>query len=145
VELRPLDASQYELARSLEEQDDVWEFVGPLPLPQEGNHLFAIIEGQVTVGIGGLVRSQAFAGNDFELFCAMRSEAQLQGFAKRACQLMLAWAFDTAKLERVIACIDDDNEGARSLATKLGMQELCALPPSRTAYVSYRDTRSHVQ
>jgi RimJ/RimL family protein N-acetyltransferase len=119
----------------------VWEFVGPLPDREEGgtHRLFAIIEGQVAVGIGGLVRSQAFDGNDFEVLCALRSEAQRQGLAKRACQLIVAWAFDTAKVERVIACIDDDNEGARAIATKLGMQELCALPPSRTVYVKYRD------
>src|SRR6266702_1937060 len=70
---------------------------------------------------------------------ALRSDAQRRGLAKNACQLILAWAFDTARLERVIACIDDDNEGARSIATKLGMKELCAMPPSRTVYVKYRD------
>ncbi len=148
MELRPLDASHDALLRSLQEQDDVWEFVGSLPDREEGGgggdtpRLFAVVEGQVAVGIGGLVRSQAFDGNDLEVLCAMRSEAQRRGLAKRACQLILAWAFDTAKVERVIACIDDDNEGARSIATKLGMQELCAMPPSRTVYVKYRDERS---
>ena len=140
MELRPLDASHEALLTSLQEQDDVWEFVGPLPEREEGDthRLFAVMEGQVAVGIGGLVRSQAFDGKDVEVLCAMRSEAQRRGLAKNACQLILAWAFDTAKVERVIACIDDDNEGARSIATKIGMQELCALPPSRTVYVKYR-------
>jgi RimJ/RimL family protein N-acetyltransferase len=140
MELRPLDASHDALLTSLQEQDDVWEFVGPLPEREEGDthRLFAVMEGQVAVGIGGLVRSQAFDGKDVEVLCAMRSEAQRRGLAKNACQLILAWAFDTAKVERVIACIDDDNEGARSIATKIGMQELCALPPSRTVYVKYR-------
>ena len=140
MELRPLDASHDALLRDLQEQDDVWEFVGSLPEREEGDthRLFAVIEGQVAVGIGGLIRSPAFDGKDFEVLCAMRSEAQRQGLAKRACQLILAWAFDSAKVERVIACIDDDNEGARSIATKLGMKELCALPPSRTVYVKYR-------
>ena len=140
MELRPLDPSHDDLLRSLQEQDDVWEFVGPLPEPEEGDphRLFAVIEGEVPVGIGGLVRSKALDGNDFEILCAMRSEAQLRGLAKRACQLILAWAFDTAKVERVIACIDDDNVGARSIATKLGMTELGAMPPSRTVYVKYR-------
>ena len=72
----------------------------------------------------------------------MRSEVQLHGFAKQACKLALAWAFDTQKLERVIACIDDNNQGARSIATKLGMQELCPQPPNRTVYVKYRDEGS---
>ncbi len=145
MELRPLDASHDALLLSLQEQDDVWEFVGALPDRGEGegegdpHRLFAVIEGQVAVGIGGLVRSQALDGNDLEVLCAMRSDAQRRGLAQRACQLILAWAFDTAKVERVIACIDDDNEGARSIATKLGMQELCAMPPSRTVYVKYRD------
>src|SRR5213594_1879731 len=53
-----------------------------------------------------------------------------------------AIAFDTAKVERVIACIDDNNEGARTIAKKIGMKELCALPPRRTVYVKYRDERS---
>jgi len=143
VDLRPLDASHDALLRSLQEQDDVWEFVGPLPEREEGDahRLFAVIEGQVAVGIGGLVRSQALDGNDFEVLCALSSEAQRQGLAKRACQLVLTFAFDTANLERVIACIDDDNEGARSIASKLGMKELCAMPPNRTVYVKYRDER----
>jgi RimJ/RimL family protein N-acetyltransferase len=144
MELRPLDASHDALLRSLQEQDDVWEFVGPLPEREEGDadRLFAVIESEIAVGIGGLVRSRAFDGKDFEVLCAMRSEAQRRGLAKHACQLILAWAFDTANVERVIACIDDDNEGARSIATKLGMKELCAMPPSRTVYVKYRDERS---
>jgi RimJ/RimL family protein N-acetyltransferase len=141
VELRPLDDSHYDLLRSLEEQDDVWESVGPLLLPQEGSHLFAINEGQVTVGIGGLVKSRALEGTDVELVCALRSEAQMRGLTMRASQLLLAWAFDTAKLERVIACIDDDNEGARSIALKLGMRELGPMPPRKTVYVKYRDGR----
>jgi RimJ/RimL family protein N-acetyltransferase len=143
VELRPLDASHDALLRTLQEQDDVWEFVGSLPEREEGDahRLFAVIEGQVAVGIGGLVRSPALDGKDFEVLCAMRSEAQRQGLAKHACQLILAWAFDTAHVERVIACIDDDNEGARSIATKLGMKELSAMPPNRTVYVKYRDAR----
>lgn len=144
VELRPLDASHDALLRALQEQDDVWEFVGALPEREEGDthRLFAVIEGQVAVGIGGLVRSQAFDGNDFEVLCAMRSDAQRRGLAKSACQLILAWAFDTAKVERVLACIDDDNEGARSIATKLGMKQAGTMPPSRTIYVKYRDGRS---
>ena len=139
MELRPLDDSHYELIRSLEEQDDVWEFVGPLLLPQEGNHLFAIVEGLSTLGIGGLVRSQALGADEFELLCALKSEVQQRGLALRACELVLAWAFETAKLERVISSIDDDNEGARSVAAKLGMKPLATGAPNRTVYVRYRD------
>src|SRR5256885_1396971 len=125
MELRPLNPSDDELLSSLEQQEDVWEFVGTLPLPDEENphHLFAIIEGQVSVGVAGLVRSQALGGTDFELLCALRSEAQGRGLAKEACKLAMAWAFDTAKLDRVIACIGDGNDGARAIATKLGMTE----------------------
>lgn len=143
MELRPLDASHDALLRSLQQQDDVWEFIGTLPAWEEGDthRLFAVVEGQVALGIGGLIRSRELEGKDSEVLCAMRSEAQHRGFAKRACELILAWAFDTAKLERVIACIDNNNEGARSIATKIGMTELCALPPSRTVYVKYRDER----
>lgn len=140
MELRPLDDSHAELLRSLQEQEDVWEFVGPLPLPREGHthHMFAIVEGRDTLGIGALVKSPALGGDDFELLCALRSEAQQHGYARRACERLLAWAFETAKLERVVACIDDANEGARSIATKIGMQELRAVPPGRTLYVKYR-------
>jgi Acetyltransferase (GNAT) domain len=140
VELRPLDDSHAELLRSLQEQEDVWEFVGPLPLPREGHthYMFAIVEGEDALGIGALVKSPSL-GDDFELLCALRSEAQQHGFAKRACERLLAWAFDTAKLERVIACIDDANQGARSIAAKLGMRELRPMPPGRTVYVKYRE------
>ena len=144
MELRPLDASHNALLHALQEQEDVWEFVGPLPDPEESDvqRLFAVVEDQVPVGIGGLLRSQVFDGTDYEIICAMSSEAQHRGLAKRACELILAWAFDTAQLERVIACIDDHNEGARSIAAKIGMHELCAMPPRRTVYVKYRDGRS---
>jgi RimJ/RimL family protein N-acetyltransferase len=140
-----LDDSHAELLRSLQEQDDVWEFVGALPLPREEgqtHHLFAILEDRVPLGIGGLVTSQGLGEDDFELLCVLGSEAQRRGFAKRACDLLLGWAFGTAKLERVIACIDDANEGARSIATKLGMKEAKVMPAGRTVYVKYRDERA---
>jgi RimJ/RimL family protein N-acetyltransferase len=140
-----LNQSDDELLSSLEQQDDVWEFVGTLPLPDDEHphHLFAIIEGEVSVGVAGLVRSQALDGSDFELLCALRSEAQGRGLAKEACKLAMAWAFDTAKLERVIACIGDGNDGARAIATKLGMTELGSGkgPPGTIVYVKDRGKR----
>lgn len=144
VELRPLNESDDDLLSSLEQQDDVWEFIGTLPVPdaERAHHLFAIMDGETSLGIAGLVRSPALDGSDYELLCAMRSEAQMHGFAKQACRLVLAWSFDTAKLKRVIACIDDSNEGARSIAASLGMKALCAGPPHRTVYVKYRDEHS---
>ena len=69
MELLPLNASHDALLRSLQLQDDVWEFVGPLPEPEQDDkqRLFAVMEGQVPIGIGGLIRSQAFEGKDFEI------------------------------------------------------------------------------
>src|SRR5262245_39392146 len=142
MELRPLTASDGDLLDALQQQDDVWEFVGQLPEGQgDRSRLFAVVEGKLAVGVGGLVNSHALDGDDLEVLCVMRSEAQHRGLAKRACELILDWAFDTAKVERVIACIDDHNEGARSIATKIGMTELCPLPPNRTVYVKYRDAQ----
>jgi len=139
MELRPLKPSDAELLEALQQQDDVWEFVGQLPEGQgDRSRLFAIVEGPLALGVGGLVKSHALEGKDLEVLCAMRSEAQRRGLAKRACELILDWAFDTAKVDRVIASIDDHNEGARSIATKIGMKELCAQPPNRTVYVKYR-------
>src|SRR5438552_16921741 len=147
VELRALSPSDDELLSSLEQQEDVWEFVGTLPLPEEEHphHLFAIIEGRASVGVAGLVRSQALDGTDFELLCALRSEAQGRGLAKEACKLAMAWAFDTLKLGRVIACIGDGNDGARSIATKIGMTELGSGPPGTTVYVKDRGKRKRPQ
>lgn len=144
MELRPLDASHTSLLHSLQEQDDVWEFVGSLPEQGEEDsaRLFAVIEGGVPIGVAGLISSRAFEGKDLEVLCAMRSEAQHRGLAKRACELILGWAFETAKLDRVIACIDADNQGARSIAMKIGMKECSAMPPRRIVYVKYRDERS---
>jgi len=144
MELRPLRESDHELLSSLEQQEDVWEFIGTLPLSPQGHphHLLVVIEGQASLGVAGLVRSPALDGNDFELLCALRSEAQGQGFAKQACKLVMAWAFDIVKLQRIIACIDDGNDGARSIATKLGMTELCPGPPGRTVYVKHCGERS---
>lgn len=140
MELRPLTPSDAELLDVLQQQDDVWEFVGQLPEGEgDRSRLFAIMEGPLAVGVGGLVKSLALEGKDLEVLCVMRSEAQRRGLAKRACELILDWAFDTAKVERVIASIDDHNEGARSIATKIGMKELCAQPPHRTVYVKYRE------
>jgi len=139
MELRPLTQSDAPLLEALQQQDDVWEFVGQLPEGQgDRSRLFAIMEGPLAVGVGGLVKSHALEGKDLEVLCVMRSEAQRRGLAKRACELILDWAFDTAKVDRVIASIDAHNEGARSIATKIGMKELCAQPPNRTVYVKYR-------
>src|SRR4051812_26266767 len=126
MELQALTAAHGPLIRSLQEQEDVWEFVGAIPEPaaDDRHRLFAVVEGKIPIGVGGLIKSRAFEGKDAEVLCVMRSEAQRQGLARRACELILAWAFDTAKLERVIACIDDHNEGARSIAAKIGMREL---------------------
>lgn len=141
MELRPLKPSDAELLEALQQQDDVWEFVGQLPEGQgDRSRLFAIVEGPLALGVGGLVKSHALEGKDLEVLCAMRSEAQRRGLAKRACELILDWAFDTAKVDRVIASIDDHNEGARSIATKIGMKELCPQPPHRTVFVKYRQS-----
>jgi RimJ/RimL family protein N-acetyltransferase len=139
VELRPLGGTgtDQDLLRALEEQEDVWEFIGTLPM-QPSNRLFAVVEGAESVGIAGLVPSQAAGAADFELLCAMKSEVQARGLAKQACRLVLDWAFDTAKLDRIIACIDEGNEAARAIASTLGMQQLTAQPPGRTVYVKYR-------
>jgi RimJ/RimL family protein N-acetyltransferase len=144
VELRPLNDSHGDLLTSLQHQEDVWEFIGTLPIaqPGRGDYVFAIMEGAMGLGFAGLFKSQAAGSDDFELLCALRSEAQLRGLAKQACQLVLTWAFNTAKLERVIACIDDSNEAARAIAVRLGMTELAPQSPNRTIYVKYRDERS---
>lgn len=141
MELRPLTQSDDDLLGALAQQEDVWEFVGTLPVPDEDHphHLFVIVEGQVRVGVAGLVRSHVLDGSDFELLCALKSELQGRGFAKQACTLAMAWGFDTFKLDRILACISDGNDGARSIATKLGMTALCSAPPGTTVYVRYRD------
>jgi RimJ/RimL family protein N-acetyltransferase len=143
MELRPLDESHAELLTSLQQQEDVWEFIGTLPVSARGrDHVFAVMDGAVGLGFAGLIRTQAAGGDDVELLCAMRSEAQLRGVAKQACQLVLAWAFDTAKFERVLACIDETNQAARAIADKLGMSELGRQSANRIIYVKYRDAES---
>src|SRR2546422_10130601 len=143
MELLPLNASHDALLRSLQLQDDVWEFVGPLPEPEQDDkhRLFAVMEGQIPIGIGGLIRSQAFDGKDFEVLCALRSEAQRRGLAKRACELILTWGFDTAQGGRGIARIDDKNERARPIGKKNGMKEVWAPPPPRNPHVKERGGR----
>jgi RimJ/RimL family protein N-acetyltransferase len=138
-----LNQTHDDLLGSLQLQEDVWEFIGTLPVPteKEAGHLFAVMEGQVSLGFAGLVQSEAAGGKDFELLCAIRSEAQLRGAAKHACELVLKWAFTVAKLERVIACIDDDNAAARAIAGKIGMTPLGSQPPQRTVYVKYAPHR----
>lgn len=143
MEIRPLNDSDTELLNSLQRQEDVWEFIGTLPVSAGGrDHVFAVMDGPVALGFAGLINSQAAGSDDYELLCAMRSEAQLRGVAKQACQLVLTWAFSTAKLERVIACIDDTNQAARAIAGKLGMTELIRQSSNRSVYVKYRDERS---
>jgi len=148
VELRPLDASHDSLLTSLQQQEDVWEHIGTLPVSarDRSNHVFAVMDGHAALGFAGLVRSRAAGADDFELLCAMRSEVQQRGVARQACQLVLDWAFKTEKLERVIACIDQSNHPARTIADKIGMKELAiqergAPPSNRIVYVKYRDKR----
>jgi len=140
MELRPIGANDHDLLSTLEEQEDVWEFIGTLPL-EPAHQLFAVVEGKDRVGIAGLVKSDALGADDFELLCALKSEAQARGLAKQACRLVLDWAFETAKIERIIACIDDGNAAARTIAGKLGMQQMGRRSASRTVYVKYRDAR----
>src|SRR3989454_5709753 len=95
---RPPRSTLFPYTTLFRSQEDVWEFVGTLPLPDEENphHLFAIIEAQASVGVAGLVRSQALGGTDFELLCALRSEArseehtsELQSPCNLVCRLLL--------------------------------------------------------
>src|SRR5260370_38703205 len=81
MELLPLNASHDALLRSLQLQDDVWEFVGPLPESgQDDKHrLFAVMEGQVPIGIGGLIRPPAVARKGFWGFSPLRPEAPPRG------------------------------------------------------------------
>jgi RimJ/RimL family protein N-acetyltransferase len=143
VELRPLDESHLNLLSALQLQDDVWEFIGTLPLAalDADNHVFAIMEGNEGLGFAGLFKSNAAGGDDFELICATGAEVQHRGVAKQACQLVLDWAFRTAKLPRVIACIDESNQPARAIAGKLGMKELGPAPANRIIYVKSRDEK----
>src|SRR3989442_11576463 len=101
MELLPLNASHDALLRSLQLQDDVWEFVGPLPEPEQDDkhRLFAVMEGQIPIGIGGLIRSQAFDGKDFEVLCALRSEAQRRGLSKSPPQIIPPSGFGTGQGE----------------------------------------------
>jgi RimJ/RimL family protein N-acetyltransferase len=142
VELKPLTDSHDDLVLALQRQDDVWEFLGTLPIPAQGqgHYLFAIMEGEVSLGFAGLVKSQV--GDDFELMCAIRSEVQQHGIAKETCRVLLQWAFGTAKLDRVIARIPEGNEAARAIALKLGLTELAAGAGGVTVYVKYRDEGS---
>lgn len=143
MELRPLEASHDSLLSSLQQQEDVWEFIGTLPVSarERSGHVFAVMDGTTALGFAGLVKSQAAGADDFELLCAMRSDVQQRGVAKQACQLVLDWAFATEKLERVIACIDQTNHPARTIAGKLGMKELGPQSSNRIIYVIYRNPR----
>ena len=68
MELRPLTPSDGELLEALQQQDDVWEFVGQLPEGQgDRSRLFAIVEGPLALGVGGLVKSHALEGKDLEV------------------------------------------------------------------------------
>jgi len=137
VELRPLDDSHADLLTSLQQQEDVWESIGTLPVSTRaaGDHVFAIMEGPEALGFAGLIKSHAAGGEDFELLCALRSEAQTRGMAKQACQLVLNWASQSTTLDRVIACIDEGNQPARAIANKLGMTEMGKQSPNRIIYV----------
>jgi RimJ/RimL family protein N-acetyltransferase len=137
MNLRPLDDSHDDLLRTLQQQEDVWEFIGTLPVTTHDpdTRVFAVMEGDVALGFAGLVKSQAGDRDDFELLCAMRSDVQGRGVAKQACQLVLDWAFNTAKLDRVIACIDPSNHSARAIAGKLGMTEVGPDASNRVMYV----------
>ena len=139
LELRPLGNTHDDLLSALQLQEDVWEFIGTLPVPTGGDtgHFFAIEDDGDSLGFAGLVASEAAGAKDFELLCAIRSEAQLRGAAKHACELVLKWAFSVAKLERVIACIDDGNEAAVAIAGKIGMKPMGLQSEHRTVYVTY--------
>jgi RimJ/RimL family protein N-acetyltransferase len=146
MELRPLDESGDSLLTSLQQQDDVWEFIGSAAFSayEPGNHVFAIVEDAIPLGFAGLFKSRAAGRDDFEILCATRSEVQHGGVARRACQLLVDWALNTAEMERVIACIDESNQPARAIAAKIGMTELRTDSSNRIIYVKYRDKHGPV-
>jgi RimJ/RimL family protein N-acetyltransferase len=141
MELRPLDESHESLLTSLQQQDDVWDFVGSAPLAayDPDNHAFAIVQDDVGLGFAGLFRTQAAGRDDYEILCATRSEVQHRGVARQACELLLDWALKTARMERVIACIDASNQPARTIARKIGMKEMGSDSSGRIIYAKYRD------
>ena len=60
---------------------------------------------------------------DIEIGYLLKRSAWGRGYATEICRRLLAFAFENTPLERVVACVDDDNAGSRHVLGKCGFVE----------------------
>lgn len=110
---------------------------GPYSLPQSsafvdrcvesyrtrGFGLWAVVpKGQASVmGYCGLCLQVIDGREDVEIGYRLHPQLWGQGLATEAAAIVLEYAFETLKLERVIACIDAENVSSIRVAEKIGL------------------------
>jgi [ribosomal protein S5]-alanine N-acetyltransferase len=72
------------------------------------------------VGMCGLVRREGLP--DADIGYALLPQHERQGYAREAAQATLAFAFDTAKLARVLAITDPANAASSRLLESIGLR-----------------------
>ena len=123
--------------RTLAELNDVMRFIGRLrvPVSQTAEKLFLLEKENVPVGWGGFVRSDRFNGDDWELICVIKPSCQNAGLAKEACKAFVSWGFEAFRWQKILACVDSQNEKGLNLAKSLGFRVISCRCPDNNTYV----------
>ena len=61
---------------------------------------------------------------DIEVGYILKPSAWGQGYATEICQRLLRFAFEETPLTDLVACIDDENHGSKSVLVKCGFREV---------------------
>jgi RimJ/RimL family protein N-acetyltransferase len=118
---RRADESDASFIRTLEQDQAVRRFIGGLRAGEEpGSDHFVILKEGLRVGAAGFVPSEAWDGEDYELYCTVVQPEREGDIATEACEALLAWAWAERTWARVLACIDAANEAPQGLARKVG-------------------------
>jgi RimJ/RimL family protein N-acetyltransferase len=86
-----------------------------------------LLEGNLLVGLGALAQLQPFQRRA-ELFVLIQPEWQRRRLAQECSELLVQHAFDRMGLDFLWARLDESHEAGRRLASRLGFEEVGALP-----------------
>jgi ribosomal-protein-alanine N-acetyltransferase len=90
-------------------------------------------EGRTVVGSAGF-QGHPSAEGEIELGYGVHPDFRNRGYATEAARALVAWAFEQAGVERVIAHCDQDNIASHRVVEKAGLTQCAAPVNGRTRY-----------
>jgi [ribosomal protein S5]-alanine N-acetyltransferase len=105
--------------------DDAQTYLRNGPIKQQAEHGYALWaidrrDDGTTVGMCGLVRREGLP--DADIGYALLPQHERQGYAREAALATLAFAFDSARLQSVLAVTHPDNAASSRLLESIGLR-----------------------